>query len=156
MEEIIIDRLEWQAPEYAHKEREIDFFWTIGLVSLVGVIATLWMHDYLFAVFIIISCFCLILFTSRPPQDIEFSIDTQGITLGKDTYSWRNIRGFDVKSGDPYMKLIIETDKRFLPTYTIPLPRELTDEVRMSLIKIIPNIEIEESQTMLFVEKIGF
>ncbi|MEI6659798.1 MAG: hypothetical protein WCK91_00010 [bacterium] len=156
MEEVIIDRIDWRAPEYAHSNRGIDFFWTIGIVAVLGAILALWSRDFIFAIFILISGFCLIIFTIRKPHEIEFSIESGGISMGRDKYSWKNIKGFDLKTGAPYMKLLIETDKRFLPVYTIPLPVDMSDEVRSSIIRVVPNIELEESQSMLFMERLGF
>jgi hypothetical protein len=51
---------------------------------------------------------------------------------------------------------LIELDKYLLPIYTIPLPIELLSKVKESLLKISTNIELEESKSMKFMEKIGF
>jgi hypothetical protein len=156
MEKINITTIEWQAPEYTHKERSADFLWTIGLVALVGAIIAIFMANYVFAIFILVSGGCLILFTVRPPEDISFSISNDGIKMGKDMHSWKNIKSFNIKDSTPYDKLLIETTRKFLPIYTIPMPSAFSDEARESLLKIIPNAEIEESASMLFMEKLGF
>lgn len=156
MEEIHITPLSWSAPEYSHKTRSIDWFWSIGLVALVGAITAAWFHNYIFAIFILISGACLILFTLRAPHIFTFTIDENGITLEKETYPWKDIKGFSTKQGDPYNKLLILTSKKFLPVYTIPFPSEITTELRESLMKATKNIELEESHSVLFMEKIGF
>lgn len=155
MEEITLETIEWQAPEYNHKKRGPDFFWAIGLIALVLAIIAAWMTNYVFAIFIIVSGASLIMFTLREPQDMNFTIKTEGLFIGKDRYEWKNIKGFNVKNGDPYGKLLIETSKYFLPVYTIPLPTSITEEVKTELIKIIPNKEIGESPSMAFAEKVG-
>ncbi len=156
MEEIVINPIEWSAPEYSHKERTMDWFWSIGLIALVGAIIAIWFGNYIFAIFILISGACLILFTLRHPQEITFSVKTEGLTIGKDSYEWKTIKGFHIKRGNPDGKLLILTSKHFLPIYTIPLPENLIQEVGDSLLKIIPNIDLEESRSVLFMEKIGF
>ncbi len=156
MEEIALNTIEWSAPEYDHKERSVDWFWTIGLVTLIATIVAIWFASYVFAIFIFISGGCLIMFTLRPPLEINFSIETEGLTIGKDMYEWKNLKGFNIKKKKESAKLLIETRKYFLPVYTIPLPMDLIDEVKDELKKVIPNIELEESKSMQFMEKLGF
>ena len=156
MEEITIDTIEWQAPEYTHKKKSADFLWTIGLVAIIGCIIALWFHNYVFAIFIFISGACLILFTLREPQEISFSIGSDGIHMGKDKYAWATIKGFAIKKSGDSSKLMIVTSKYFLPVYTIPLPSNLVEEVKEVLLKVVPAVEIEESRSMLFMEKLGF
>ncbi len=156
MEEIIIDTIEWQAPEYTHKKRSVDFLWTIGLIALLASGVAFWFTSYIFAIFILISGACLIMFTIREPEEINFSIKTEGLMVGKDKHEWKSIKGFNIKSGEPYGKLLIETSRYFLPVYTIPIPSSLIKRAKESLQKVIPNIEIMESGSMAFAEKIGF
>lgn len=156
MEEIIINKVEWSAPEYKHKEKSVDFLWTIGLSTIVLAVAAVWLHNYLFAVFILISGGTLILFSIRNPQEVTFAIETSGITMGKDKYEWKKVKGFNIKKENNEALLLIELDKYMLPVYTIPLPIDIAPEIKESLLKIIPNKEIEESPSMKFIEKIGF
>ncbi len=156
MEETLFAPIEWSAPEYTHKERNADWFWTIGLVALVGAILALWFHNYVFAIFILISGACLIMFTLRPPQITTFTVKTESLLIGKDEYLWRNIKGFNIKSGNPYGKLIILTSKKFLPVYTIPFPQAVADQLREALPKVTEPLDLQESQSMVFAEKIGF
>jgi uncharacterized membrane protein len=156
MDDVIIEKLEWSAPEYHHKVRSIDFFWAIGLASIIGAALAVWMHDYLFAVFIFVSGFCLVLFYRREPQDITFVIETSGITLGRTVYPWKSIMGFHIKKDEPFAKLMIATDRKFLPVHTVALPSDLIGQVKSQLLKVIPDVDMEESQSTLFMEKIGF
>ena len=75
--------------------------------------------------------------------------------MGRDKYDWKNIKGFNIIKGDPYGKLLIETSKYFLPIYTIPFPTSMTEDIRMELSKVVPKLEIKESASMAFAEKIG-
>ena len=156
MEEIIIEKIEWSAPEYKHEEKSIDFLWTVGLVALVISGIAIWQNNYLFAIFILISGASLVFFSVRHPEDMLFSIETSGVTMGKDKYDWKMIKGFDIKKENEKAVLLIELDKYLLPIYTIPLPIELLSKVKESLLKISTNIELEESKSMKFMEKIGF
>ena len=53
MDEIELDTITWTVPEYSHKERDNDWFWTIGLIAIVGCGIAFWFHNYLFALALI-------------------------------------------------------------------------------------------------------
>jgi hypothetical protein len=158
MDEIKINTIEWSAPEYNHKERGPDWFWALGLITIVACGIAFWTHNTIFAIFLVISGACLIMFTLRHPPDVNYIVETKGLSMGKDLYMWKSIKSFNIKNNetDPYAKLLIETSKHFLPIYTIPLPKEKIDEMKETLLKLIPRSEINESGSMLFAEKIGF
>ncbi len=155
MDEIILETLEWEAPEYNHKKRTPDFLWTIGLIALAIAIASIWFGNLVFAIFVLVAGASLIMFTIREPGQMNFAIKTEGLMVGKDKYEWKNIKGFNIIKGDPYGKLLIETSKYFLPVYAIPLPTSVIEGVKVELSKVIQKAEIKESASMAFAEKIG-
>ena len=158
MDEIKIDTIEWSVPEYSHKERDNDWFWTIGIITVAACGIAIWLQNYIFAIFLLISGSSLIMFTMRPPQNVTYTIETKGLSMGKDLYEWKNIKSFNIKKNDSdiYAKILIETNKYFLPIYTIPLPKEMVEKTKETLLKIIPKSEIDESKSMIFMEKLGF
>lgn len=158
MDEIIINTIEWSAPEYTHKERGNDWFWTLGLITIAAVVVAIWTKNYVFAVFLAVAGFSLIMFTMRPPQEVHFIIETKGLTMGRDLHTWKDLKSFNVKNNDKdaFGKLLIETKKYFLPIYTLPFPKEKIDEIKETLLKVLPRSEIDESPSMVFMEKLGF
>ena len=158
MDEIKLNTISWQAPEYTHKERGNDWFWTIGIVTIVACGIALWLHNNVFAIFLLVSGGCLIMFTLRHPQDVTYTIETKGLSMGKDLYGWKGLKSFNIKNDDKseYAKLLIETSKYFLPIYTIPVPKEQAEEVKQTLLQVLSRSEIDESKSMVFMEKLGF
>lgn len=157
MNEINIETIEWLAPEYNHKERSNDWFWTIGLVTIIACILAIYFGNYVFAIFLFISGASLILFSLRHPPDVAYKIETKGLTMGKDFYEWKNIKSFNMKNTDDTdAKLLIETKKYLLPVYTIPVPKEIVERIKTNIILVIPRSEIDESKSMVFMEKLGF
>jgi len=158
MDEIKINTMNWTVPEYTHKERGNDWFWALGLITIVACGIAIWLHNYVFSIFIIISGASLILFTLRHPQDVTYIIETKGLSMGKDLYKWKDLKSFNVKNNeiDIYGKLLIETKKHFLPIYTIPFPKELESQIKEILLLVLPRSEIDESKSMVFAEKLGF
>ncbi len=158
MDEIKLNTIEWSVPEYFHKERGNDWFWTIGLITIVACGLAIWLHNFVFAIFLLISGCCLIMFTLRHPQEVTYKIETKGLSMGKDLYTWKSLKSFNIKNieTESYAKLMIETSKHFLPVYTIPVPKDLEIEVKQTLLLVLPRSEIDESKSMVFMEKLGF
>ena len=157
MEEKNIEKLEWMIFEYEQKEHSVDWYWTISIITLVSIGLAIWAHNYLFAVFILISCFSLILINVRAPNEITFVIDNDGIIMGKEVHPWKSLKGFHVTKGVHYDKLLIETNKKFLPIYRINLPKDLTPKIKRDLLIFIPNnSDLKESRSMQLMEKLGF
>lgn len=155
-EKIIIETKSWEAPEYVHVSRNMDWIWSVGLISIVLAIITFWFHNPLFGIFLLISGALLIILTLRKPNIIKFEINSDEIKTGNKSYSIKKIKGFVIREDNPDNKLIIETDKNLLPIHTIPLPKAITKEVETELKKILPILDIHEPQTIQFMEKIGF
>lgn len=159
MDEIHLDTIKWTAIEYNHEEKSNDWYWAIGLITLIATALAIWFHNYVFAIFLFISGCSLILFSFRHPEEVEYTIETKGLSMGRELHTWKSIKSFNIKNqeeNDNYAKLMIETSKHMLPIYTIPLPDEKVQIVKDNLLKVIPRSEIKESQTMLIMEKLGF
>lgn len=156
MDIITLETINWTAPEYIVKEHSVDFLWGIGLIAILGAGITLWFHSYLFAVFILVSGASLILFSVHRPRDVTFTIKTEGFMIDTVTYEWKNIKGFTIKNDHPYVKLLIMTSRSFLPVFTIPVPQNMMSEVQESLLQVAPVLELQESPSVIFMEKLGF
>jgi hypothetical protein len=157
-EQLKIETVKWSAPEYLHKEHSNDWFWTIGLVAIVGCLAAIWFESYLFAIFIFISGLSLIMFAGKKPQIFEFTIDNKGLKVNKEDFAWKDIKSFNIKDleDNEYNKLLIETTKNFIPIYTFLIPKDITDQATDEILKLIKKSEIDESRTIQFAEKVGF
>ncbi len=159
-DEIVLDTIVWSAPEYNHREHSNDWYWSIGLISLISTILAIYFGNYIFSIFLILGGASLILFTLRHPKEVEFRIESNGITFGRDNHPWDSIKGFNIKRNmgeESYAKLLIMTDKHFLPVYTLPLKPEYIDSVRNNLLKVSKlNTSLQESPSMIFMEKLGF
>lgn len=156
MEDTKNQSLSWTAPEYTHRPKSVDFLWGVGLLGLIGTVISIFLGNYIFAIFIILSSVMLIIFATRHPHEANFEINNTGIVFGEENHPYKNIKGFIIRDANPYSKLIIETNKYFLPIYTIPLPHELEEDVYDILSQVIEEKEIEETHSSKFMERIGF
>lgn len=146
----------WSGPEYAHTEKSMDFFWAIGLISVLAFIVAVIFKSYVFGIFLLVSGASLIYFYIRPPQEVTFTITGESINIAGKEYLYKDLKGFMVKRNSPWSKLLIMTDSKFLPILTLPLPSESDKEAYNILIQFLPELPLTESPSMQFMEKLGF
>ncbi len=156
--QIILETIEWSSPEYIHKDHSNDWFWGIGLITILSVIITIWRGNYIFGIFLFLSGFSLILFSIKRPEGALYKIETKGLTHRGVFYEWQFLKSFNIKNVEekPYFKLLIETSKKFLPVLVILVPEEMEDKIEDNLSKVIKRSKIDETGSVVFMDKIGF
>lgn len=73
------DPLHFQTYEYEYNERNPDWFWAVGIITIALSITAIILHNVLFAFVIVLSGFVLSLYAARPPKEIDVIIDEKGI-----------------------------------------------------------------------------
>jgi hypothetical protein len=154
MEENKIRTISWSAPSHTHALRSTDWMWGIGLLALVGAGFTFYFHNYVFGIFILISGVAIIMLYSQPSVEINFEINNEGVKVGNSLYLYKNLNGFAVKD-TPREILLIETRDYFLPVITIPLQENSANTIRATLSDALEEMELKESRSMQFAERIG-
>jgi len=98
--------IEWQAPEFEHRQKNVSWYWLSLLVSIILLALSVWQKNFLFAVFIIIAWFVIIYSTSRLPTIWNFKLSEKGIEINlpesdassNKFYPINEIEGFDIHS----------------------------------------------------------
>lgn len=144
-------RIEWDAHEYEHKQRSQDWFWAVGIVSIAIATAAVIFGNVIFGLFILTAVFALALFINREPDNVHVIIDERGITKDHIHYPYSTLRSFWIDVEHPHNKILLTSEKVFMPLIIIPLgssvnPEELHDTLSLSL--------AEKYHDLPFVEKL--
>lgn len=143
--------LKWSAHEYEHKEREQDWFWAVGIITISIAIASIIFGNIIFAILILISAFALSLFINRFPEIINVTIDNKGVTKGNVRYPFETLHSFWIDLEHPHKKIIFKSKKLLMPLIIVPLgDHEDIDELK----DILDNYLTEEYQRLPFAETI--
>lgn len=144
-------KIEWDAHEYEHKERSPDWFWAIGIIAVSIAIAAVIFGNIIFGILVLISTFTLSLFASRPPSTLHVSVDERGITRGKIRYPYQTLQSFWIDTEHPHKKIILQSEKMFMPLITVPLGDEVdVEQLHEKLLLSLP----EEFHNLPFVERV--
>ena len=143
-------KIEWDAHEYEHKERSPDWFWAVGIIAVSIAIASIIFDNIIFGILVLIGTSALALFAARPPSILHVVVDEKGITRGKIRYSYSTLETFWIDTDHPHKKIILRSEKIFMPLIIVPLGDEVdVDVVHENLSKVLK----EEFHSLPFVEK---
>lgn len=144
-------KIEWDAHEYEHKERSPDWFWAVGIISVSVAIASVIFGNIIFGILVIIATFALSIFANRPPSTLHVIVDERGITRGNVLYPYQTLKSFWIDIEHSHKKIILRSEKMFMPLIIIPLSDEVdVERIHDSLSQFIA----EEFHTLPFVEKV--
>lgn len=140
------ESIKWRAPEYRYYRKSNDWYWTLGIITIGFAISAILVKNFLFGLLILIGGFSLALYGARKPDIISFSIDSKGITIGKNLYPYENLKSFWIAYDPPRKKeLLIESQKTFMPQISIMLGDSNPEQIREYLLKYLKEEKKEES-----------
>ncbi len=148
--------LVWTTLEYPYREKSSDWYWAVGIIAVSMAITSILFENLLFAIFIILSLFTLLLYSKHRPSVIEVKIGDKGIEEGKLKYPYRNLESFWVEDRYGESKLILKSLKKTLPYITITIEEISSDTVRDRLRKYLPEEEHTEPLSKKIMEYLGF
>jgi len=144
-------KIEWVADEYEHKERSHDWFWAVGIIAVSISITAIIFGNVIFGILILVSAFALSLFANRPPAILHIIVDEKGITRDKIRYPYPSLRSFWIDVEHPHKKIILRSEKLFMPLIIVPLNQEVDPD---RLHTILSRYLTEEYHSLPLVEKI--
>ena len=140
-----MEKIEWQAPEYIHTEKNNDWYWIVGIVSVSIALICIILNDTIFGLLILISAFALCLFASRPPKMIKHELSGIGIEKGAISHPYTEIKSFWIETTDRYPRIIFKIDHRFSPYFIFLIHPDDSDEIRAFLVEYLKEEKMTDS-----------
>jgi hypothetical protein len=135
--------LSWRAPSRPHRKKDRSFYTTVAiLIILIAMIALLAGERMLVAVLFALM-FLVYVLNFIEPQEIEFKLSTQGVTIDEHFYHWQELDSFWFEKKDGYIVLHILTQLRFPSMLMLVLgPNTTEEEVKRTTARFLPFHEI--------------
>jgi hypothetical protein len=144
-------KLEWVAHEYEPKKRSQDWFWAVGIVAIALAVASILFGNVILGILILVGALSLTIVARRDPEETHVLIDEQGITRDRIRYPFSTLHSFWIDVEHPHKKIIIRSEKLFMPYIVIPLSEEVDVE---RLHKILLRYMNEEFHSLPLVEQV--
>lgn len=142
-----MEKISWNTVEYLHTEKNSDWYWIVGIVTVSIAIISIILNNVIFAILIIVSSFTLSLFASKRPEIIEVGIDNLGITVNGKRHAYKEIESFWIETRDYNPRLLLKSKKVFMPFIVLLIDDVEHEDVHRIISKYLP--EEEHSEPLL-------
>lgn len=120
----------WQADEYISHERNGLWFAVFGLVvALMITLAVVLMRSWTFAALILVMAVALVIYATRPPRRLSYTLDSDGLRVGDRVYRLTDFKSFGVIQDSGHFSILLVPVKRFRPGVTVYFPQEAGEQI---------------------------
>lgn len=153
-----IDKISWQHHEHAHIERSVDWFWSLGIISVGALILTVYFKIFLFSIIIILFSLLALHNAKRTPPLLRFDITRKGVRAGNTLYPYSMLESFWVEDTEYRDVVLFKSKKPFSPILTIPFDSTEIDpeHIRDYLLDYLNEEELQEPLYHVVMERLGF
>ncbi len=148
--------IEWDAPEHHHTEKNNDWYWAVGIITITIAALAIIFNNIIFAILIIVSSFALVVHAAKKPRIIHIEINDRGIVIDKILYPFLSLESFWIDAHEVPSKILLKSHKTFMPYITVHIEDVDPESVREILLNYIAETEHIEPLSQKLLEKFGF
>jgi len=145
-------QVQWTAREYQAKKHGPNWFWTVVAIAVAIALGSIIAGNTLLAILVVIAATALLLQAVKKPQRITFSINEDGVSIGKILYLYEDLDSFGITD----KHLLLKSKKRLAPFITIPLTSEHRESAHALLETYLPEERHTEPFADTIMEHLGF
>jgi hypothetical protein len=136
----------WEFPEYMQYKRTRVWYIVMGIIAVALLVWAIWSNNFLFAIIVIIISLIFIFQERRKPMNIKLNIREDGLEIGRNFYSYRDLNNFWIIYQPPEVKKIYVSFKsRIAAPLVISLENQNPLKIRKTLLEYLPeDLEKEE------------
>ena len=147
----------WKAPEYEHRQKSKDWYWSVGIVGVSVAVASAILGNILFGLLIIIAFFALLLHSVKKPRVIEMEASEKGVRIESRLFPYQYLEGFWIEESLMGRKLLIKSKKLLSPLIVLPISSETSlDNLKNLLEEHMTSEYLQESFLEQLMERFGF
>lgn len=108
--------VQWHASEYIQHEKSTMWYGVLAAITVVSSLGLIiFMKDYTFATLIVVMAIAIVVYARRPPRDVQYVIDRQGININGILHPFESFKAFTITSEEAFFSLQLTPLKRFRP-----------------------------------------
>jgi hypothetical protein len=150
------DKISWSAPEFNYTPKGPDWYWMVGLTTLALVVTALVSGNILFAIILVIGSISIAIQSSQKPEVINIKATDQGVQVADTLYPFSSLRSFWVVNTPHEKKLLLRSEKTYMPYVVIPIEEVNPENVRHFLLQYLPEEKLKEPLIRKIMEYLGF
>lgn len=151
------EEINWTASEFVAHEKSAG--WYIGLAMAAAAIAGivyLITRDLVSVGVVLFGSFMLGVYGARQPRQLEYRLDTRGVSIGPKYYEYSEFRTFSIMPEGAFSSIVFMPLKRFAPTTTIYYDPKDEDNIVNILSNCLPFEEGKHDMVDRLMRRIRF
>lgn len=153
----------WEEYNYMYYEKDTDWKWSVAIISATIALISFMFSNITFGVLVIVSTLVLLLYAFKEPKLIRFEINTTGVRVDQESWSFSEITAFwieDNREHNIHSRILFHThgviDTLLVLTLPIETNHKQIHDIHEELVKILPEVRISESIFQKMLEYLGF
>lgn len=148
--------ISWDAPEHHHIEKNNDWYWSVGIITITAVALCIIFNNIIFGILLLTCSFALVVHAYKKPEIIHCGINDRGIVVGETLYPFLSLESFWIDAHMRPSKIILKSHKLFMPFIIIYIEGIDPEDVREILLNYISETEHHEPISQKLLEMLGF
>lgn len=121
--------MNWEAQEYVARDKNAGWYVGLAVVGLSLAALAVWLRQWTFLALIIVSVVAILVYTTRPPRMLHYSLSSKGLSEGNRLYSFSQFKSFGVLRDDKRFSIVLIPKKRFSPRVTVYFPESQGEQI---------------------------
>ncbi|MEI6396586.1 MAG: hypothetical protein WCO48_00720 [Candidatus Taylorbacteria bacterium] len=149
--------ISWNAPTHVYTEKNHDWYWSVGIITLAIAAVCFIFSQILTGIFVILAAVALVLHASKHPRTVYHEINDRGIVVDNILYPFLALDSFWIPHDQHGpAKLLIRSHKTFMPLIVILIDEVDPEQVREIMLKYIAETEHHQQFLHHVLEGLGF
>lgn len=150
-------KFSWEAAEFEHREKSVDWYWALGIATVTGIILSVIGHNYFLAILLALGGLMLGFYANDKPRPVHVELSSRGIKLNEDLYTHETLQSFWIYTDHRNRKqLIIVTGRPVLPQRIVTMPADIpANTIRQYLMAFVEEKETRPSSVDIIAETLG-
>ncbi|MCL1839669.1 hypothetical protein FWF89_01555 [Candidatus Saccharibacteria bacterium] len=119
----------WEAQEYVVRDKNTGWYIGLVIVGLSFSALAVWLQQWTFLALIVVSVIAIIVYSSRPPRMLHYSLSNKGLSEGNKLYDFGQFKAFGVMRDDKRFSIVLIPRKRFSPRVTVYFPEAQGEQI---------------------------
>jgi hypothetical protein len=121
--------INWQAKEYIERKKTGGWYVGLAVVTAALVGLSIWLQYYSFLAVIIAAVIALIVYITRAPRTLTYSLTEDGISEGNNLHPFDKFKSFGIFNEDNHYSIILIPKARFGTRMTVYFPEAEGEQI---------------------------
>lgn len=149
--------ISWTASEYVAHDKTAGWYVLLAVAAAAIALLVFWVsRDAVSVGVVVVAALLLGVFASRPPRQLQYSLDQQGIKIAEKFYPYQEFRSFSVLPEGAFSSIVFMPLKRFGTATTIYFAPDDEDKILNLLADRLPFEQLRRDAVDSLMRRIRF